>query len=832
MSSAKARTLDEAVAHHQSGDRERAESIYREIITRDPRQADALHLLGVAAHQSGHNEAAIGHITRAIAINPNASLYYSNLGAAYKAHGDLESAANCFREAVRISPDFSGAHYNLGMALKSQGLLAEAVDSFQQAVTCQSDYAEAHYSLGNAFAELSLHKQAIESFGRVLEINPRHAAAHNNLGTSLLQSGNLDEAITSFRRALSLDGNDANTHANLGHALRDKGENDEALTHFQHVLKLDPNHDKAQSSVGKILHSQGDVDAAIDSYRRALALAPDDAGVHYLLGNALKDRERFDEAIGSYRHAIELMPEYLQAHYDLGNALKRIGDLDQARTSYEAALRIQPDHLGALVCLGNVLKTQDHLDLAADCYRRALEKSPENAAWDLWIASLCPTVFPDTEAIDRYRQKFLSDLERVSTKEFKLSPEAVNSYACPPPYEIQFHGRDDRPLKEAYANVFRESFPVRTFAARGTRPRIGIVVTSGHEGVFVRCMKGILERLDSELGELVMFCSANGKERIQQRMDCESIEMSVVSHRFEQALETIREARCDVLYYWEVGSDVTNYFLPFFQPAAVQCTGWGVPVTTGIPTMDYFLSSKFVESEGADDDYTEQLLRADTLLTWQEPLAPPENLKDRTSFGFANQDHLYLCTQQIRKIHPDFDRLIEQILQRDPRGRVVLAKDRHGYAAKKLQARFATTIPDVVDRIVFLPHQSMPDYLSLVIASDVILDTPHFGGGLTIYDAFSFHKPVVTLPSRFRRSRYAFGCYQLMGMTDCVAATTDEYVDIAVALGGSPDYRNAVSSRIEEGSARLFENPAAVREYERIFRSLLEEAGRRCDEIT
>ena len=138
--------------------------------------------------------------------------------------------------------------------------------------------------------------------------------------------------------------------------------------------------------------------------------------------------------------------------------------------------------------------------------------------------------------------------------------------------------------------------------------------------------------------------------------------------------------------------------------------------------------------------------------------------------------------------------------------------------------RFAATMPDVADRVRFVPFQQHADYLCLIAAADVLLDPVHFGGVNTTYDGLSLHKPIVTLPSRFQRGRYTLGCYKKMGIFDCVANDPQEYIDIAVRLGTDLAFRAEIEKRIQLTSPALFEDLEAVREHERIFRALVAEA--------
>jgi protein O-GlcNAc transferase len=342
--------------------------------------------------------------------------------------------------------------------------------------------------------------------------------------------------------------------------------------------------------------------------------------------------------------------------------------------------------------------------------------------------------------------------------------------------------------------------------------------------VFLRYLLGVLERLNPEQFELVILCTAAGRERMRPEISNDAIRLLVIPRNFSDMLEPIRDAGFDVLYHWEVGSDVNNYFLPFFRLAPVQCTSLGVLETSGIRQIDYYLSPDIVEPAKAQDHYSETLLRAITLLSYHTRLQLPSASKSREQFGFEKNQHLYFCPHKIQKFHPDMDPLIAGILQQDPQGIVVIPEDISGYAARNLHARFEKTIAGVSHRIIFVPYLKLPDYLSLTAAADVLLDPIYYGGGLTAYDGFSLNKPTVTLPTRFARGRFTYGLYRQMEMTDCVVTTPEEYVQQSVRLGSDRDYREFVLQGLQNKSDVLFEDMAIVREYERIFQDLVDEA--------
>ncbi len=304
----------------------------------------------------------------------------------------------------------------------------------------------------------------------------------------------------------------------------------------------------------------------------------------------------------------------------------------------------------------------------------------------------------------------------------------------------------------------------------------------------------------------------------------DSISLLPIPYQFSLAVESIRAAGFDVLYHWETGTDVTNYFLPFCRLAPVQFVSFGNSETSGIAAIDYFITSSMLEPALAAEHYTEKLLPLNGLLSCHSRVSLSGNCRDRESFGYASDQHLYVCAQKLQKIHPEFDHIIAGILRRDSRGVVVIVEDEYQTAGESLRRRFRSSMPDVADRVIFQSRLEFSDYLNLLAIADVLLDPLHYGGGMTMYDALSLDRPVVTLPGQFARGRYALGFYRKMEMTALIADSPENYVEIAVRLVTESDFRVTVEADIRERSPIIFDDGSIVAEHQQLFENLLTQA--------
>ena len=211
-----------------------------------------------------------------------------------------------------------------------------------------------------------------------------------------------------------------------------------------------------------------------------------------------------------------------------------------------------------------------------------------------------------------------------------------------------------------------------------------------------------------------------------------------------------------------------------------------------------------------------------TLAYYYRPVVTHE-LPTRAAHGLPEDATIYVCPQTLFKIHPDFDELLKGILERDARGRVVLIQARIQEWNDRLSARFRRTMPQVADRVLFLPSLPQPQFMQLLASSDVMLDTLHFNGMNSSLEALAVGLPVVTLPTGLQRGRHTRAMYLKMSVTDCIAASPQEYIDVAVRLGTNAGLRRDLRERILSRNHVLYEDERVVCEFERFFLAALQE---------
>lgn len=647
-----------------------------------------------------------------------------------------------------------------------------------------------------------------------------------NLAVQLHQAGNLNQAEVIYQQVLQADSRHAQALHMLGVIAHQRGKSAEAIALIGKALALRPHDAALHANLGTVLQECGRTDEAVAHYREALRLRPDYPEAHNNLGNALRAQGKLVDAVFHYQQAIQLWPNYDQAHNNLGTVLQLLEQWPDAERHCREALRLRPNWPQAHADLANLLQHQGKTELAKAHFQESYRLVP-NDRIRLQLATTLPVVYESVDHICATREKLCHDICRLQEERFQLD---LTDTIILPPFFLAYQGMNDRDIHRDLAGLCAAPAcePGSTGKPRRLRPgkkiRIGFVSRFFKDHTVGRLMQGLIANLSRKLFHVSLISIGDPDDAVARAIRRTVDNYVPASTQVSAVRQAIAAQNFDILYYPDIGIEPITYNLAHWRLAPIQCVTWGHPVTTGMSSVDYFISSDLFESHEADGHYTEKLVRMKTLTTFfYRPVLHGRRL-DRSHFGLKDSEHVYACPQSSFKLHPDFDEVLGGILRADSAGVAVLLCGKHAHWDELLRSRFSTTIPDVLTRIRFVPQQDRLGYLNLLNVADVLLDPLHFGGGHSSLEGLALGTPIVTLPSAFLRGRLTWGMYQKMNVLDCVASTPQEYVEIAVKLGTDSAYRAHVRSRILAASDALFVDMEAVRELEQFFLSAITKA--------
>lgn len=277
----------------------------------------------------------------------------------------------------------------------------------------------------------------------------------------------------------------------------------------------------------------------------------------------------------------------------------------------------------------------------------------------------------------------------------------------------------------------------------------------------------------------------------------------------------LENLKLDILVFCEIGMCNFSYLLSFMKLAKIYINTWGHSDTSGVDTIDYFISSKLYELpyDEAQTHYSEKLILMDSLSTcYVNPLKKHMGtvFKDRYSYGFTYETNIYFCMQSTFKFSHMYDQYLIDILTKDPEGIILLSDNDF---KSKILKRFNNK--NISSRFHFMPTQQHHGYMNLMHISDVILDPYPFGGCNSSFEGFSLCKPIVTQPSNMINGRFTSGFYKKMNLYDLVTHNKDSYVNFALKLAKDKTYRQEISDKIKQNNNILFENEETIDEWKK-----------------
>jgi tetratricopeptide (TPR) repeat protein len=258
-----------AIGLHQQGRLEPAIAGYREILAQDPRQFDALRLLGVALLDSDQAPQALEALDHALSVRTNMAEVWEQRGKALARLQRGDEACASFERALALEPLRAGTINHLGLQLTTLGRLDEAVALFDRALAVRP-VAEIWANRGKVLHDLNRSDEALASFDRALALRPDLAQAWNGRVAPLRALGRREEALESCERALALDPRDGLAWALRATLLAESTQRDEALRCFDESLRLRHADPSTDFSRGLLHLTLGRFESGWDGYEARL----------------------------------------------------------------------------------------------------------------------------------------------------------------------------------------------------------------------------------------------------------------------------------------------------------------------------------------------------------------------------------------------------------------------------------------------------------------------------------------------------------------------------------------------------------------------------------
>ncbi|HAJ60982.1 MAG TPA: glycosyl transferase family 1 [Cyanobacteria bacterium UBA8543] len=552
------------------------------------------------------------------------------------------------------------------------------------------------------------------------------------------------------------------------------------------------------------LYSQGRYEEAIEKYQNFLANQAGDVEIYLNLSNCFRNTHQTEKSVITLKNGINFYKKSAILHFYLIQSLQLTGKAQEAISAAETASHLLPDEY--------VFKILKNL--------------------------IVPIVYDKFDEISFYRQRFVKGLKKLVEQTSLATPEesikALQGVSRVTNFYLVYQAQNDRDLQQQYGSLVHKitaaNYPkwIEPLAMppleEKQKIRVGYISGYLHAYSGTYWLLGWLRQCNRENFEIYCYYTGNNPDLITQQFQEYSDIFHHIPGNLEAVCQQILADRLHILVFPEIGMDAPTIPIASLRLAPVQCTAWGHPVTSGLPTIDYYLSSELMEPENAQEHYTETLIRLPNLaISYPKPEIPALT-KTRFNFGLRDDAVVYLCCQAPFKYLPQHDFIFTEIARRVPQAQLIFI--RADNLKSRIQGAFAAAEMRSEEYCVFLPTQARFDYLMLNLLCDVYLDSFGFSGGNTTLDAIACNLPIVTCPGEFMRGRLSYAMLTRLGLSETIAQDEAEYIDIAVRLGLEPAWREQIVQYTAQHHDCLYNDTTCVAALEEFYRRVVREGFR------
>lgn len=719
-----------------------------------------------------------------------------------------------------------------GHRLEDAKKFTEALEHYRAVVQLDPLYPRAHLNVGNARLALDCPEGAITCFRKAISLNPRYSQAYFNLANVLQGQKRHGEAIDTYREVLQQEPFLTEAYLGLANTLEDLGKIEQAIKECRTAVAFSPGHGGAHFALGRLLLIQNKHAEAVVLLERALILNPGAAETSSLLADALlmlgaahEKAYKQEEAIACARRTLELKLHGVEAHLLLGGVRHKQMDLEAAISHFHQALSLEPENAIGLRCLAGALRDRGDTANAMAYYKASLKSQPDHpeTRWALAMAQV-PVMLDSQDDIEEIRCNYAHELEQLDawfTPDYlPVGYKAVGQH----PFYLAYHERNNRDLMGRYGSLSsrlmnawldQQELVKEIRRAPGGRIRLAIVSSHVHNhSVWHALTKGWLRHMDNSRFEIYLFHTGSVLDSETSWAKSQVARYENNGESFSHWVDIIRKSNPDILIFPEIGMDNTTLKLASLRLAPVQIMGWGHPETSGLPTMDYFLSAEDLEPPLAEKNYTEKLHPLPGLGCCYDPTSVLATFAGWSALGLDQEAAIFLCPGTPFKYLPQSDWIFVEIAKRLGSCQFVFFSHVIREQSEKLRLRledaFAKANIPADKHVVFLPWQEKSSFYGLMQHATAMLDTIGFSGFNTAMQAIECTLPVVAWEGRFLRGRLASGILRHMGLTELITTSSEDYINLAIRLARSGDFRASICKRIETYRSRLYNSVAPI----------------------
>ncbi len=570
---------------------------------------------------------------------------------------------------------------------------------------------------------------------------------------------------------------------------------------------------------GRRLHADGAWVEAEGIYRQVLERQAGDWRVRYELAIVCHLQEKMDEAIANLRQVVESEPRFARGQLALGTFLAMNGDQKAALEPLQRAVQLEPNSSEAHYNLGKCWSQQNLLAQAESEYREAIRLDPENGLACMNLGKLCNEQGRTREGLALYHAGLAQITEPALHSNLPMLMNFIDAVSDLEVYEA--HRAFDQRFAAPLAPRVR---PLADPRQAERRLRVAYLSRDLRRHSVRYFLLPILAHHDHDAFEIVCYFDGERADDVTELFKVHAdrwVECHGCSD--EQLAERIRRDEIDILIDLGGHTDRNRLLVFARRPAALQISYLGYPSTTGVSSIDYRISDRWIDPEPPAPQIpsSEVPLRLQHGYFCYAPIAESPDVRalpfdrlGRITFGSLNQGAklnppLFACWAEILRNVPDSRLWIQNsaLHEEPPRQTLIDEFERLGVDRQ---------------RLAFHPFGAAPAYLRSYHEIDIALDSFPYNGGTTTCEALWMGVPVVSWSGHRHVARLGASILGQLDLSELVASSPQSYIETASALSHDLERLRSLRSTLRDrlSASALMEHAGFTRELEAAYRAV------------
>jgi len=709
--------------------------------------------------------------------------------------------------------------------------LADALRGVRAAVAQAADPPSSSEALAQAWDRaVALHRDgdlpgATAAYDAILAEQPEFAPALHLAGVAAAAHDDPDRAAAFFAAALAAQPAFVDARLAAADLALVQRRHDDAMRLVDEGLRLAPFDPALLRMQGRVHVRRGDSAAALAIYRDILLRTPADALAHFDHGAALQRAGDAPGAARAYQRALTLKPDLIDADFNLGVVFEQQGNRAAAVAAFRHVLAVDPRHAAAYKHLGDVLLAAGEIDAWLANFREFERHCPDTLPLAVYALEACQHA-GDFERLDRYIDGLRRDAYRAR------DPQELADCLESLLYLLLFFDLEQSVLlhlaqayDSAVRRVYGEPMPPASAERRPGRLRIGYLSGDLRNHVMGKMMWQAIAHHDRERFDLFFYSTSRERDEWTHRFESIATRFAMLADQDDfTAAREIAGDDLDLIVDLSTHTQGARPGILARKPARVALTHVASAGTLGMRQIDYKLTDRFADVPENQEFMCEQLLAIEgCVYPYRHVAAATDAPFSRAGLGIAPDVFVIGAFVNPLKLSRRCLKLWRDVLDRIPRARLAFSPANPALRASYERLLAAGGIDR--GRAFFLP-QARDDAgnQARYRLIDVVLDTMPFGGVNGTLEALDMNVPVVTLVGKRHGERTTYSILANLGVTQTVAQTGREYVDIAVRLAQDAAFAASVKAAIARGiaSSPLTDMAAHTRHLEAAYRAAIE----------